>query len=74
MTDFEHKLKSIWFTLYPRSGSSSVKDSSGFEHVFVGELKGSIVDGFHNWIQFYLEEKKGHTNYLGYVYRSEVRT
>ncbi|CAG2250348.1 ENDOU [Mytilus edulis] len=71
MVDFEHKLKSVWFTTYPRSGSSRTLDSSGFEHVFVGEVKGSSVDGFHNWIQFYLEEKKGHANYLGYVFKHQ---
>ncbi|XP_052089392.1 uridylate-specific endoribonuclease D-like [Mytilus californianus] len=71
MSDFEHILKSVWFTTYPRSGSSRTLDSSGFEHIFVGEVKGSSVDGFHNWIQFYLEEKKGHANYLGYVFRHQ---
>jgi hypothetical protein len=46
-------------------------DSSGFEHVFVGEIKkhddGSLeVSGFHNWIQLYLSEKGGNLDYKGY--------
>lgn len=42
-------------------------DSSGFEHVFVGETRGGrTVIGFHNWIQLYLQEKLGHVDYKGY--------
>lgn len=42
-------------------------DSSGFEHVFVGETRGRrTVIGFHNWIQLYLQEKLGHIDYKGY--------
>ena len=43
-------------------------DSSGFEHVFVGETRGADeVIHFHNWIQFYLQEKAGHVDYQGYI-------
>ena len=43
-------------------------DSSGFEHVFVGETRGANeVFGFHNWIQFYLQEKASHVDYQGYI-------
>lgn len=45
-------------------------DSSGFEHVFVGETKsGAEIVGFHNWIQFYLQEKNRHLDYKGYKAR-----
>ena len=57
-------LHKIWFDLYRREGS---RDSSGFEHVFVGEVKDGDVSGFHNWIQFYLEEKRGNLDYRGYI-------
>ena len=42
-------------------------DSSGFEHVFVGETRRTKeVIGFHNWIQFYLQEKRGNVDYMGH--------
>ncbi|KAK3088402.1 hypothetical protein FSP39_018729 [Pinctada imbricata] len=69
MTSFVRQLKTIWFTLYSRSShSGSSRDTCAFEHVFVGETTNSKVDGFHSWIQFYLQEKAGHLNYLGYVF------
>ena len=47
-------------------------DSSGFEHVFVGETRGRrTVIGFHNWIQLYLQEKLGHIDYKGYSVNSQ---
>lgn len=49
------------------SVSPTRPDSSGFEHVFVGETRGRrTVIGFHNWIQLYLQEKLGHIDYKGY--------
>ena len=59
-------LHEIWFQLYTRERGGR-NDSSGFEHVFVGEIKDGNVSGFHNWIQFYLEEKKGTLDYRGYI-------
>ncbi|XP_020397294.1 poly(U)-specific endoribonuclease-B [Zea mays] len=69
--DFKRMLTSLWFDLYGRGGNSSF--SSAFEHVFVGEIKGrgqgeSEVSGFHNWIQFYLEEDKENVDYQGYIF------
>ncbi|GCC21705.1 hypothetical protein chiPu_0020180 [Chiloscyllium punctatum] len=36
--EFKQQLYDIWFCLYARKGSS-LPDSSGFEHVFVGETR-----------------------------------
>lgn len=69
-TSYREVLKELWFNLYARSSSGPI-NSSGFEHVMVGEIA-SKVSGFHNWIQFYLEEKKGAINYQGWVSRSQV--
>lgn len=67
--DFKKMLTSLWFDLYGRGGTSG--SSSAFEHVFVGEVKQrgeQEVSGFHNWIQFYLEEAKGRVDYQGYIF------
>merc|ERR1712039_944242 len=72
MDDFLSNVYNAWFSNY-RLGKKGPVASSGFEHVFVGEEKydhrrhKSVISGFHNWIQFYLEEKRGNVNYLGYV-------
>lgn len=63
---FSRLLHKIWFQLYRRSRGGR-DDSSGFEHVFVGEVKNDKVSGFHNWIQLYLEEKRGKLDYRGYI-------
>uniref|UniRef100_A0A7S2S4N9 EndoU domain-containing protein n=1 Tax=Eucampia antarctica TaxID=49252 RepID=A0A7S2S4N9_9STRA len=64
--EFIKLLYKIWFDLYFRERGGR-PDSSGFEHVFVGEIKNDQVSGFHNWIQFYLEEKRGNIDYRGYI-------
>lgn len=62
------------YQLYRRTRETKVYDSSGFEHVFVGETRGdNDVIGFHNWIQFYLQEKAGHVDYQGYILGTKVR-
>lgn len=63
---FRSQLYVVWFRLYSRQRQFGL-DSSGFEHVFVGETKsGSEIIGFHNWVQFYLQEKNQHLDYKGY--------
>lgn len=65
--EFLKLLYNIWFKLYTRERSGEGNDSSGFEHVFVGEIKNEKVSGFHNWIYFYHEEQKGNVDYRGYI-------
>ncbi|XP_075893438.1 uridylate-specific endoribonuclease A [Nelusetta ayraudi] len=63
---FLQDLKSMWFGLYSRYNKKM--DSSGFEHIFAGEIKGGKVSGFHNWIQFYLLERSGQLNYYSHSF------
>ncbi|KAG6458709.1 hypothetical protein O3G_MSEX010998 [Manduca sexta] len=58
-------LKQLWFSLYSR-GKGKI-GSSGFEHVFVSELRNGDVSGLHNWIYFSKEETANRINYLGYL-------
>lgn len=81
---FKKQLYQLWFEMYSSSGyyaRKKIKDSSGFEHVFVGEEKedyttgkGAVV-GCHNWLQLYNEERKGFLDYKGYIshYRARDR-
>ncbi|KAM6294503.1 uridylate-specific endoribonuclease [Aegotheles albertisi] len=62
--EFVTDLKEMWFGLYSRG--SGERDSSGFEHIFSGEVKKGKVSGFHNWIRFYLLEKQGMVNYFSH--------
>lgn len=65
LSEFKQMVQAMWFGLYSRKNGQL--DTSGFEHVFVGEIKGNEVSGFHNWIQFYLQEKLEVLNYYGYL-------
>ncbi len=70
---FRNQLYDLWFKLYRRTRGSRALDSSAFEHVFVGETRGGTeVLGFHNWIQFYLQEKAGNVDYQGYILGTKV--
>ncbi|XP_076821706.1 uridylate-specific endoribonuclease A-like isoform X1 [Clavelina lepadiformis] len=65
--EFKRTLKTKWFDLYRRS--RKVLDSSGFEHVFVGEINsytGKTI-GFHNWVQYYSQQKAGNIKYLTHL-------
>ncbi|CAG5125713.1 unnamed protein product, partial [Candidula unifasciata] len=72
--DLRSVLTKLWLDFYPRSETSTVNDTSGFEHVMVGEYKSSTeVNGFHSWLSFYQKEKAGQLNYYGYVSKGETR-
>ncbi|XP_030646485.1 uridylate-specific endoribonuclease C [Chanos chanos] len=72
LRQFKSQLYQMWFRLYHRDHSGG-EDSSGFEHVFVGETKfGREIMGLHNWVQFYLQEKEKHLDYKGYKSRDLV--
>uniref|UniRef100_A0A0N5A710 Endoribonuclease n=1 Tax=Parastrongyloides trichosuri TaxID=131310 RepID=A0A0N5A710_PARTI len=67
-TTFRSWLLQLWFQLYSRA--KGVHDSSGFEHIFMGELKNNEVTGLHNWIRlYYLESKASVENfdYMGFL-------
>lgn len=68
-SQFKQQLYDLWFRPYYRSSRDRIVDSSGFEHVFVGEINPvkNTVTGFHNWLQFYMEEKAKNINYMGYI-------
>lgn len=48
--------------------------SSGFEHVFLAELKKdkNEVSGLHNWLYFHEAEQKKLVNYLGYMKKIDL--
>ncbi|VDL79874.1 unnamed protein product [Nippostrongylus brasiliensis] len=66
---FKSLLRSLWFTLYARR---EVIGSSGFEAVFAGEVRGSDVIRFNNWLRYYEQEKAGLINYHGWIARQKV--
>lgn len=55
----------MWFRTYTREVRD---DSSGFEHVFVGEARNGEIMGLHNWIQFSDQEQKRKLDYKGYIF------
>ncbi|KAI8125385.1 putative poly(U)-specific endoribonuclease [Lucilia cuprina] len=65
-------VKELWFTQYSR-GSGKI-GSSGFEHVFVNEVKNGTIIGLHNWVYFHDEEKAGHLDYKGYLNQLDLGT
>ncbi|KAI6210803.1 Endoribonuclease [Aphelenchoides besseyi] len=61
---FLDQLFVLWYGTYSRC--SGPLGSSGFEHVYVGEVRRDEVDGQHNWVRYYLLEKAGNISYYGY--------
>ncbi|RZC32232.1 XendoU domain containing protein [Asbolus verrucosus] len=68
--EFREILREIWFNMYARGGRKI--GSSGFEHVFLAELKNNQVSGLHNWLYFNEEEKNNRANYLGYMKKIDL--
>ena len=48
-SDFGDYVYELWFGPYARDAPDS---SSGFEHVFMGEIDSGEVGGFHNWVHY----------------------
>lgn len=63
-------LKTIWFNLYSR-GMGKI-GSSGFEHVFLSEVKNGTVMGLHNWIYMSEAERTGDLNYQGWLKKIDL--
>uniref|UniRef100_A0A8R1HVZ2 Poly(U)-specific endoribonuclease n=1 Tax=Caenorhabditis japonica TaxID=281687 RepID=A0A8R1HVZ2_CAEJA len=59
----------LWFGTYTRC--KGALGSSGWEHVFSGELKSNEVDGQHDWVRYYTEQKKDKMVYNGYYTHDE---
>ena len=72
-TEYRELIRELWFGLYSRSPKYNTTDSSGFEHVFVGEIRKNTVKGFHSWIQLYLQEQAGLIDHQGYFRYDKVR-
>ncbi|CAG9532879.1 unnamed protein product [Cercopithifilaria johnstoni] len=60
-------IRHLWFGGYSRK--MRLIDSSGFEHVFMGEYNDNSINGMHSWIRFYLLERNAsqQLNYHGYI-------
>ncbi|KAA6425641.1 MAG: poly(U)-specific endoribonuclease-C-like [Trebouxia sp. A1-2] len=65
VSSFKQQLYQMWFRSYTREVRD---DSSGFEHVFVGEARDGKILGLHNWIQFSNQERQGKLDYKGYIF------
>ncbi|XP_015114098.1 poly(U)-specific endoribonuclease homolog [Diachasma alloeum] len=70
-SNYRATLITLWFSPYRRGEGKT--SSSGFEHVFLNELrKGRHVLGLHNWIYFNAVESKRQANYLGYLRKIDL--
>lgn len=68
--EFRDLLKQIWFNMYSRGGGKI--GSSGFEHVFLVEIKNGTLSGLHNWLYFNMQELANKANYLGYMKKIDL--
>lgn len=69
---FKLWIKQLWFEDYSRARGAA--DTSGFEHVFIGESKNGEVAGMHNWVRFYTQERNRSANfdYKGFIIKRFV--
>ncbi|XP_065371027.1 endoribonuclease CG2145-like [Calliphora vicina] len=65
-------LKTLWFYPYSRKPGDKVLSSTGFEHVFLGEIRKKTVLGLHNWVYFSDQERLGHMDYKGYIEKESL--
>ncbi|KAK2716853.1 uridylate-specific endoribonuclease-like [Artemia franciscana] len=63
--NLESILRTLWFERFSRSRGSL--GSSGFEHIFLGEVKNAEPSGFHSWLYFKHQEEAGSLDYLGFI-------
>lgn len=68
--EFRDILREIWFNMYSRGGGRI--GSSGYEHIFLAEIKNNQVSGLHNWLYFEQEERNNQANYLGYMKKLDL--
>ncbi|XGW25140.1 hypothetical protein V3C99_006501 [Haemonchus contortus] len=64
---FRYWIAQLWFVHYSRARGRA--DTSGFEHIFMGEEKNNEISGLHNWLRFYTLEKNKteHFDYKGFI-------
>ncbi|CAI2314513.1 unnamed protein product [Caenorhabditis sp. 36 PRJEB53466] len=58
---FRFWIGQLWFSHYSRALGRP--DTSGFEHVFIGEAKNGEISGMHNWVRFYTLENNRTENF-----------
>lgn len=68
---FKKALLNLWFDGYSRYKNIS-ESSSGFEHVFIGEVKKGKVSGLHSWIRMYWLESRNEFEYTGLIAKVDV--
>lgn len=59
-------IQKLWFDVYPRD-KGTVGSSSGFEHIFLSEVKKGKIIGLHNWIYMAHIEESGQLDYKGWI-------